>query len=157
MKPHRNNPHSRFGRRGRRGTLLILYVAMIPISLTLLLMALTRVEIGMAENQRRELRARARLLAESALAEYESGGRALGVGETLEGRIEGLGEYRVIVGRDGETEGVLIFRGEATLLHKVDGLPFLTARCDILAETPLPDSGLPLRLLRVSHQMEGRR
>jgi len=101
--------------RYRRGTALLVFVVMIPAAMALFLLVLTRVDIATAETKRQQQRVQARLLAESALAVFQTapdGAGAKGARSLpMEGAVEGAGVWRVEMDKDGKT---LVARGEVT-------------------------------------------
>ncbi|MCX7044553.1 MAG: hypothetical protein NTX50_03570 [Candidatus Sumerlaeota bacterium] len=84
----------------RRGTALILCLVLIPVSLTLYLTVLSRLDIAYAQTKRDAARMQARLLAESALAAYQTALEDAPAGTPphlpLSGALEGIGAYRVV-------------------------------------------------------------
>ena len=94
----------------RRASSLVVFILMIPAAMTLLMLTLTRVELGMAEADRAENRLQARLLAESALALYQADP---GATLPIEGEIAGVGSYEVVEGEGPEGARRLVARGRA--------------------------------------------
>ena len=84
------NPRKLGNNRRRRGTMLCMYVFLIPIVTSLFLCNLTRIDVDRLEIRRTEWRAQARLLAESALMRV-----AQGEHPPIMGEIEGAGSYRI--------------------------------------------------------------
>jgi hypothetical protein len=121
----------------QRGMMLVLCVALIPISMMAMLLALTRFEIGLREAQREQGRVQARLLAESALTLWQVRG-----GTAIQGELEGFGAYEAAI-KGGTIEASGIVRGNRQ-----------QAVCFIKAETPQGDG--PLRIVGFENRIEVR-
>jgi hypothetical protein len=91
---------------GRRGTIMIVFVFLVPMAVMGVLMALTQLDIAFSETQRHRDRVQARLLAESAWAVAG----ALGSGAPREGIIDGAGTWRIEPAAGGS--GLWRFTGE---------------------------------------------
>lgn len=83
----------------RRGVALVVMILFITFAIPTFLVVFTQIQIGYAEMQRREHRARARLFAQSAIHIYQNSNiemEAAEEGTILEGQIEGEGRYRIV-------------------------------------------------------------
>jgi hypothetical protein len=125
----------------RRGTTLVLFTVAIPAAIALFLLVQTRVMIAFAEAQRQQQRVQARLLAESALAVFQT--RPAGVGANGDtalpatGAIEGEGVWRLEMDKDGMT---LVARGEVD--GGFPGYSRVRAACTIRARITLTKEGV---------------
>lgn len=81
-------------RKKTRGTSMLVPLFLIPASAMLLLLLLTRLDVGYADAQRNQLRVQARLLAESALAVLEQEGLPAAT-EPITRTLEGMGSYTI--------------------------------------------------------------
>jgi hypothetical protein len=101
--------------------LLMGFLTVMPAVMAVYMLTLTRLEILYAEAQRRQIRAQARLLAESALAQLathaQSADSARATGIVLEGEIEGVGAYGVERGATEHGSTVYYAVGQTQDLH----------------------------------------
>jgi len=119
----------------QRGIMLVVCVALVPIALMGLLLALPRFEIRLREAQREQGRVQAKLLAESALTLFQANG-----GATVNGEIEGVGSYEAaMIG--GTVEASAVVPGNR-----------MQAVCSIKAE--LPQDSRPLRIVGFENRVE---
>ena len=139
-----------------RGATLLIVLILIPISMSLFLSILTRMEVALADTQRHQQRVQARLLAESALTLYASSA-ADGRGDavSLDGAIESVGRYRLTVTTGGEGRRTVHAEGSAPdKWMKTPRFDFFT---EIVAEASEPPSaGEPpsLRILKFTQSVQ---